>query len=361
MIFLFIFIFIICLIFFYNKRGVPIFLYHQVNSLSNVSPELFEEHLKIIKKLKMNTLTISEYFENKASKNSILITFDDGYYDNYKFVFPLLKKYNVKATIFLNTLYIAPKREKESEIKLNYDANYDAIKNYIEGKNSYSEQYMSWEEIKEMYESGLIDFQAHSHKHTAMFTSSKLQALSEKNKMDYTDIYLYGKVEDNFPIFSKRGEYSGRALKVEKSFFTLFKNFYETELENKKSDKENLKKLQGFIDENSKYFSYETEKEYADRIEKEFLENRKLIEDNLNNKVNFFCWPWGHRSKDTIKILKKLKVRGFITTKKGTNFLNPDWDMIRRIELRNYSVAKFKLNILIARNYILGKIYGWLS
>lgn len=36
----------------FNKSAVPVFLYHQVNPISsNVSPEIFEEHLKIIKNI----------------------------------------------------------------------------------------------------------------------------------------------------------------------------------------------------------------------------------------------------------------------------------------------------------------------
>ena len=41
--------------------------------------------------------------------------------------------------------------------------------------------------------------------------------------------------------------------------------------------------------------------------------------------------------------------------------MRPNWDMIRRIELRKYSTEKFKINLLVARNLILGKIYGWIS
>lgn len=362
MIFIILLIFLAILIFYYNKKAIPIFLYHQVNPLSNVSPELFEEHLKVIKNLKMKTLTMTDYFNKNVEKNSILISFDDGYYDNYKFVFPLLKKYNMKATIFLNTLYIAPKREEETEIKLNYEANYEAIKNYLKGENPHSNQYMTWEEIKEMHSSGLVDFQAHSHKHTAIFTNLEIKGLTKKDEMDFTDIYLYGKAEDNYPIFSKRGEYTGQAVIVKKDFFDLFKKFYENEVKNKFSNKkESLKFMQKFIDNNKKYFSYETEEEYQKRIKEEFLENKNLIEINLKNNVKFFCWPWGHRAEKTIEILKTLNVDGFITTKKGTNALNPNWNMIRRIELRNYGVNKFKINILVARNYILGKIYGWIS
>ena len=86
-----------------------------------------------------------------------------------------------------------------------------------------------------------------------------------------------------------------------------------------------------------------------------------LIEKNLGNQVKFFCWPWGHRSKETIKILKELGVVGFISTKKGTNSMKPNWDMIRRIELRKYTPEKFKINLLVTRNLVLGKIYGWIS
>lgn len=352
--------FIICIIYF-NKKGIPIFLYHQVNSLSNVTPELFEEHLKIIKKLKMNTVTMTEYYEKKITNNSILLTFDDGYFDNYKFVFPLLKKYNMKATIFLNTLYITNKRNKEPEILLNYDANYSAIENFLKTKNGASEQYLTWSEIKEMYESGLVDFQAHSHKHTAIFTDKKVLGFSQKEKMDFTDLYLYEEISNNFPIFSKRGEYTGKALKIKKEFFNIFKEFFEKNIVHITEQKKQLELAQKFIDENNIYFQRETEEEYKSRITDDFLQNKNLIEKNIGNKVQFFCWPWGHRSKEAITILENLDVKGFISTKKGTNLLVPNWKMIRRIELRNYTTRKFLLNVLVARNCFLGEIYGWLS
>ena len=347
----------------FNKSAVPVFLYHQVNPISsNVSPEIFEEHLKIIKKYNMKTITISEYYNNNINKNSMLLTFDDGYYDNFKYVFPLLKKYNMKATIFLNTLYIMDKRENEPEIKDNNTVNLEAMKKYIENGKATINQYMSWEEIKEMYDSGLIDFQAHSHKHMAIFKDIKIEGLTKKERIEAPELYLYGELEDDFPIFAKRGEYSGKAKIIKKEFYKIFKRFYKENIENKITDKnEILKKCQEFIDKNTEYFSDESEIEYKKRIEEDFLENKKLIEKNLGNQVKFFCWPWGHRSKETIKILKELGVVGFISTKKGTNSMKANWDMIRRIELRRYTPKKFKINLLIARNLILGKIYGWIS
>ena len=213
-----------------------------------------------------------------------------------------------------------------------------------------------------MYDSGLIDFQAHSHKHMAVFTDTKIEDLTKKDRMEAPELYLYGELEDNYPIFAKRGEYSRKAKIIKKEFFNIFKNFYKENIENKVIDKnEILKKCQEFINKNSEYFSDENEAEYKKRIEEDYLENKKLIEKNLGNQVKFFCWPWGHRSKETIKILTELGVVGFVSTKKGTNSMKPNWNMIRRIELRKYTPEKFKINLLVARNLILGKIYGWVS
>ena len=43
------------------------------------------------------------YRGGSLPEKPILLTFDDGYYSNYEFIFPILKKYNVKASIFIVT------------------------------------------------------------------------------------------------------------------------------------------------------------------------------------------------------------------------------------------------------------------
>lgn len=355
-------LFLILILIYFQNKGVPIFLYHQVNDKSNIDAKLFEEHLKILKEKKMNTITLTEYGNGNLPKNPFLITLDDGYYDNYKIVFPLLKKYNMKATIFLNTLYIAPSWDKEEEILINSQANFLAMEKYLKTNDATTRQYMSWEEIKEMYKSGLVDFQAHSHKHTAVFVSTKLEGIMDtKEDEDITNLYAYGAIKNGYPKFPKRGEYASQAININKEFFEIFKDFHDKNLLNL-SKKEKLKKAQEFVDKNiDKFIKKETEEEFLNRVRKDYLLNKKLIEENINNKVEYFCWPWGHRNKKVIKSLKKLGVKGFVSTKKGTNARRPNFDMIRRIELRKFTKEKFKLNLFLARNYIIGKIYGWVS
>lgn len=91
---------------------VPIIMYHHVDTINThgqanwVTPELFEKQMIYIRKNNYNVITFPELAESihekrKLPHKTVVITFDDGYVDNYTLAFPVLKKYKVPATIFL--------------------------------------------------------------------------------------------------------------------------------------------------------------------------------------------------------------------------------------------------------------------
>ena len=110
-----------------DNRGIPVLYYHSVNdSVDNevtISPSLLKKELEYIKNQGYTTLSLKEV-ENYILNNqpipekSILITFDDGYMDNYYNAYPILKELNMKATIFCIT----------SELDGSYYLSEDAIK-----------------------------------------------------------------------------------------------------------------------------------------------------------------------------------------------------------------------------------------
>ena len=110
-----------------DNRGIPVLYYHSVNdSVDNevtISPSLLKKELEYIKNQGYTTLSLKEV-ENYILTNqpipekSILITFDDGYMDNYYNAYPILKELNMKATIFCIT----------SELDGSYYLSEDAIK-----------------------------------------------------------------------------------------------------------------------------------------------------------------------------------------------------------------------------------------
>ena len=110
-----------------DNRGVPVLYYHSVKESADnevtITPEMLRAELKYIHDEGYVTLTISQlkaYILNNSSipEKSILITFDDGYMDNYYNAFPILKDFNMVATVFCIT----------SELDGSYYLSKDAIK-----------------------------------------------------------------------------------------------------------------------------------------------------------------------------------------------------------------------------------------
>lgn len=102
-----------------NSHKVAVLGYHSVmpkkinTSGDNlvVDLEKFEKELIILKKMGYKTLTLDEFYCWKNRKcnqpqKSVLITFDDGYKNNYDYAYNLLKKYNMNAVVFCVGSYI---------------------------------------------------------------------------------------------------------------------------------------------------------------------------------------------------------------------------------------------------------------
>jgi len=93
---------------------IPVLTYHQVGTLPAsggardyyVSPGMFDRQMAYLKQKQYKTLTMQEFYdlvksgENPVQK-SVLITFDDGNYNNYSNAYPILKKYGFVATFFI--------------------------------------------------------------------------------------------------------------------------------------------------------------------------------------------------------------------------------------------------------------------
>lgn len=103
----------------FRPNGLFCFNYHRIgdSAKSQFDPNVFscdeyvfEQHLKFYKSNfdivtidELNTLSQSQ---KKLSNRYALITFDDGYIDNYQLAYPLLKEYQVPATFFIATDFI---------------------------------------------------------------------------------------------------------------------------------------------------------------------------------------------------------------------------------------------------------------
>lgn len=97
-----------------NKRVCVIF-YHRVNELLFdqhhlcVSPANFEQHMRYLKK-NYNILRFEDDWRG-VDRDSVVVTFDDGYLDNYENAIPILNELEIPATIFISTSCLKGDRE----------------------------------------------------------------------------------------------------------------------------------------------------------------------------------------------------------------------------------------------------------
>lgn len=91
-----------------NKRNACVLLYHRIGKADTdvwqlaVTPEHFEKQLQVIS-CEFNVLSAHDLLQGNlsAKKNNLVLTFDDGYLDNYTIAKPLLGQYGIPATFFI--------------------------------------------------------------------------------------------------------------------------------------------------------------------------------------------------------------------------------------------------------------------
>lgn len=137
-----------------EQNKIPILIYHHLSydskqwNSSTISPDQFKKQLLYLEALGYSTIHFKDYIEfkengRKLPDNPIIITFDDGYYSNYEYAYPILKELNMKATIFVIGWAVGREYDQDDITPIS--------------------RHFSWNQAKEMYGSGLIDIQSHSY------------------------------------------------------------------------------------------------------------------------------------------------------------------------------------------------------
>lgn len=137
-----------------EEDRIPILIYHDIrdnydgNNPIVLDTQSFKEGLLYLKALNYNTISFYDYLEYKNGlknlpENPVILTFDDGYYSNYSIAYPILKRLNMKASFGIIGWSVG----KDTQVI----GNNPIIKHF------------SWEEAKEMEESGLITIESHSY------------------------------------------------------------------------------------------------------------------------------------------------------------------------------------------------------
>lgn len=299
-----------------SKKGVIILTYHRINNVTDapslaVSLETFEQQIKYLA-LRKKVISLEELVTNiqkgiKFPKRCAVITFDDGYKDNYTNAYPILKKYSMPFTIFLATDYIGSdemKWDDELEYKIKQsDCELLAL------KTNYSKRY-------------------------------SLIGEKEKKKAfdDLFKLLIGSNKEKRKEILSELDN----ELKVE---------IAKQDIENTMLSWEDVKEMA--IDTNVSFGAHTcshcklTSLSQED-VREEIEGSKRIIEKKNGKKINFFSYPYGGRNCYNERIKQISKETGFdcaVTTIYGKNNLESDLFELRRIGV-NDSLWLFKYNLM---------------
>ncbi|MBP2635128.1 MAG: icaB [Firmicutes bacterium] len=140
-----------------SLEDIPVLNYHKIDNYYHalsIPPEEFEEQMAYLAENGFTTITPDQLmaylnYDKALPEKPILITFDDGYSDNYTNAYPIMKKYGFTATIFLVT-----------------------------SKIGQEENFMTWDQVRTMQKDGFV-FGSHTVTHAALTKVSHEQAMAE--------------------------------------------------------------------------------------------------------------------------------------------------------------------------------------
>jgi peptidoglycan/xylan/chitin deacetylase (PgdA/CDA1 family) len=311
--------------------NVPMVTYHSIANLDDgwlfrhlsCPVAIFESHLKTLQYAKYHTISLQKLYEYMAAgrqvpQRSVVLTFDDGYLDNWVYVYPLLKKYNLLGTIFINPDFVDPRESLRPNLE-------DVWKRQISIHELTINGFLSWQEMRKMEASGHIDIQSHGLTHTWYFSSPQIidfhhpgdayPWLAWNAHPEYKYLWM---IEDqrNFvpwgiPIYQNEKSLATRRyfpdhdldmLLVEyvkargnEEFFQMY-DWY-SQLNNLAADFSQTHANQGH---------FETDEEYHERLYHELAESKHIIEERLKKKVDFLCWPGGGYNDISVELSKEI-------------------------------------------------------
>lgn len=294
---------------------VPVLMFHSVTNshipeYKHLSTPLgrFEEVLRYLTYHGFKTLTLYELYDFLANgqsvpEKSVVLTFDDGYLDNWVNAFPFLKKYNMKATIFIPPEFINPEDVMRPTLG-------DVWGRRASESELCSRGYLSWNELQAMHQSGLIDIQSHTMTHTMLFQGSDIVDFYgpdsyypwmqwnkyPERKYRWLDEGATQAVEIGTPIYQYGRALAGRQFFPNRELVADV-IAYVNASRNRLSDPQWREKMHQSLRDIRKHHKeegrYETDQEYVQRLKLEIEGSKRILSERLRKSIDFLCWPGG--------------------------------------------------------------------
>lgn len=281
-----------------------------------------------------------------------MLTVDDGRSSFWRFGYPLLKKYNFKATLFI----IPGLTPDANEYRGNLFQVWNGTSNLaeIQDLDSKDETLCSWPEIKEMFDSGSVNIESHTLFHKEVFVSPKIMGFIDSNtsfKAYNSPITAYFQTEDTgndinkedyygLPLFESASLMQGLpAIKISANILEICRNFYQQQIGMVNPNiawKNALRKLLSkneFL--NNPVYQYQSE--ILHEIRNDLHAAKVRIHQKLGYEAgNHLCLPYSLCSDLTLQIAKELGINScFLGVMRGRRINRPGDDPFHIVRHKN--------------------------
>lgn len=342
---------------------VPVLMYHSVADEPPASPiaplatpvRVFERMMAHLHRRRFTTISLAELHGHLSTgrplpPRPIVLTFDDGYLDNWVNAFPILQKFAFRATIFVVPEFVDPSPEPRPTLL-------DVWQGRARAADLAHRGFLSWREMQVMARSGLVDIQSHTLTHTCLFQgpavvdfhrpgagypwlawnrhpTRKPRWLTEPQEELVpfgAPIYAHGRALGAPAYVPDDGLEAALTAYVERhgglAFFRTAA--WRNRLGQVAADHRARRPSAGI---------YETWTQYEARVSHELVESKAVIERHVGQRVNFLCWPGGAQNDTTHALAREA---GYQATTKGSakNAWGADAGRIHRIS-GNVSLAR---------------------
>lgn len=351
---------------------MPVLMFHSIgcekenwyrNWLS-VSLDHFENFCKYLVKNNFETIFLDEWYENKntptsSSKKQVVITFDDGYLDNWVYAYPILKKYNLKGTIFINPEFIDISKD------IRYNLN-DVWDKKIERNQLTPLGFLNWAELKEMDASDVMDIQSHSMSHNFYFSSNQIKDIYTGqphydwmpwiNRPDRKPYYNIENQEQYVPKGSPIFEFD-RALGLRRYFPDEELIKYASCIYSNDEDNNKISLINKLNEKLSLYpGTYESDKDMEKRYRYELFESKRVLEEKLNKKIDYLCWPGGGYNELSVKLSIEAGYKASTFSTKNKKLIKKDsgdYKNIKRFAMTSFISTPTKNHYIKNSNFLV--------
>ena len=381
-----------------SAYSLPVLMYHYVSRFPGaiaVSPEHFEDQCRGMAEHGWRGIGLdeAEAFLLKGAPlppRSLLITFDDGYLDNYVYAWPILRKYGHKGVVFAVTERMEAEKKCRPTLAEVWEGLPPSSLPPVDapmhdtpfGYQVRRDMFFSWEEARHMESSGVMAVAAHSARHLAVFAgpewgpvnrhdrhqkpASALEAAGQRFHVPGTRANTFNAVDFpevwGLPRFKERPFLYSRAFIPSPDLVAAVQRHVPQEPAEARAffqSAGNVAVLETLVAGFSpgRLGTLESEAARRSRVHEELGACAETLRRELGHPVRSLCWPWGSGSGVALEEGRKAGFSVFFTTRMGANPPAAS-EAVHRFKVRDAGWSWLRLRLEIYSRPWLARLYG---